>query len=605
VFIRDSGKKGLTMAENISRRDFVRQCAAAGTAGRPAWLAGAIVLAGLVVAVVVAGNSARGTTQQKRAGQVETSSTLADRLDEVFAAAVREHAEATKQLASLPVGKSMRYGRSLNPQRDTSPGFDPKDFTPWTLTNATVYGGACLNRSATMEQFVHAASKSAELADLLRQAAARLVAPSAQTRGVACEFLAHFPRQTLEAGLLPAVGAALDDDRFSFDAARLGLGQSATYIARLDKGMSVAGLADRMLRRATTLTFPSRKAFEKWWPQNKDYTRRLWYWAMRWQSPGREPPALTDVADMDPARGLRVLLLAGNEPAVLADAGLHESSRINSRQAPGPDQPRQWRNVRLWVPPAAVGEYIAKHKLKTAVIDTLHGEVPWPEARGKDAFSSLVHTVTYVLPHICDKSDVPRLMPLLGRHDEPLVRVQAELAMLVAKLDPAAAEAVIVRQLEAGLPAPVPELIRISGLKHRNLIHKLGPGRDSLNALAALGTPETAALIGQWLNERGWTVKLNDLGYETDTTSQSLFLTFVEAARIFNGGKPVIDDELLARSRFRIGKWTKQEWEKARPHNLAVPAHRAEAIRRLQAFFAAKAKAASAVAPPAGKADRA
>jgi hypothetical protein len=273
----------------------------------------------------------------------------------------------------------------------------------------------------------------------------------------------------------------------------------------------------------------------------------------------------------------------------LADAGLPESSRINSRRAPGPDQPRQWRNVRLWVPPAAVGEHVAKHKLKNAVIGTLHGEVPWPEARGKDAFSSLVHTVIYVLPHVCDKSDVPRLMPLLGRHDEPLVRVQAELAALVAKLDPAAAEAVIVRQVEAGLPAPVPELIRVSGLKHRELIHKLGPERNVLGALAALGTPEAAALVGQWLSELDWTAKLNHLGYETDTTSQSLFIEFVEAARIFNGGRPVIDDELRARSRFRIGKWTKQEWENARPHNLAVPAHRAEAIRRLQAFFDGKA----------------
>ncbi len=522
---------------------------------------------------------------------------LAKRLDDVFAKVAREHAEATGQLSTLTPGRSVRFGPSLNPKRDTDPGFDPKNFQIWSLSDRGY--GACLNRSAAMEEFVTAAGNSAELADLLRLAVKRLDKADAPARGVVCEFLAHFPRQTLEAGLLPDLAKVLDDSRFCFDGASIGIGQTADYIHRLDKGMSVADLANLVMQRATTFSFPSRKSFDGWWPRNKDYRQRLWFWALRWRRATLQPLVLADVADLKPMDGLRLILLAGNDAAAVVDAGLPESSRFNSGELTQPDSPKQRSSLDVGVSSATIADYIRKHELKATVIGTLHGEVPWPEARGKDAFNSLVHTVIYVLPLICDKTDVPRLKPLLGRKDELFRWIQIELSDLVVKLAPAEAEAVIVEQLNKGLPASLPELIRISGLKHRELIHNLGPSGDVLKALASLGTPEAEALAGQWLNERDWTPKVNQSGYESDSSPGSLFRDFVAAAKTFNGGKPVIADDLLERSRYRIGKWTKEQADAARPHNDAVAANRAEAIRQLKAFFTKKAAVAQPDNQPA------
>ena len=524
------------------------------------------------------------------------SGELAKRLDDVFAKAAKEHAEATGELAPLTPGRSARFGPSLNPKLDTDPGFGRKNFPIWSLSGRGY--GDCLNRSPAMEEFVTAAGKSAELPDLLPLAVKRLDKADAPARGVACEFLAHFPRQMLEAGLLPDLAKVLDDSRFCFDGASIGMGQTADYIHRLDKGMSVADLANLVMQRATTFSFPSRKSFDGWWPRNKDYRQRLWYWSLRWWRAVPEPPALADVTDLKPGEGLRLLLLAGNGPAAVVDAGLPEGCRFNSGKRIEPDSPQQRSNPDVGVSCAAIADYIRKHELKTTVIGTLHGEVPWPEARGKDAFTSLVHTVIYVLPVICDQADVPRLKPLLGRKDEPFSLVQLELSNLVVKLDPPEAEAVIVEQLRKGLPGSVPELIRISGLKHRELIHKLGPGGGVLEALASLGTPEAAALAGQWLNQRDWTPKVNQWGYESDSSPGFLFMDFVAAAKTFNGGKPVIAKDLLDRSRFRIGKWTKEQVEAARPHNDAVPANRAKAIERLKAFFTKQAAVGSPATQP-------
>jgi hypothetical protein len=552
----------------------------------------------MVMAIVLAlGSAAYGQGKTAKlapaTGQGEgADGKLATRLDEVLAKAAGEHSEATKQLAPLSPGRGLRFEASLNPKFDTAPGFDRKNFQAWSL-NEHGYG-ECLNRSAAMEELVLAAGKSAELADLLRLAIKRLDKADASARGVVCEFLAHFPRQTLEADLLPDLAKVLADSRFCFDGASIDMGQESDYINRLGKGMSVADLANLVMWRATTFSFPSRKAFDGWWTRNKDYRQRLWYWSLRWRRAMPEPPALADVADLKPADGLRLLLLAGNGAAVVVDAGLPESNRFNGDGRTDPGSPVQRTCVDVDVSSATIADCVRKHdELKAAVIGTLHGEIPWPEARGKEGFNSLVSTVIYVLPLICDKADVPRLKPLLGRKDEPIRRIQRELSDLVVKLDPAEAEAVIVEQLNKGLAASVPELIRISGLKHRELIHKLGPGGDVLRALASLGTAQAAALAGQWLNERDWTPKVDDrCGYEIDSAPEFLFLDFVQAARAFNGGQPVVSDDLVKQSMWRAHKTaTPEEIRAEAQHNKQVPANRAQALAKLKEFFVGKAAA--------------
>jgi hypothetical protein len=75
-------------------------------------------------------------------------------------------------------------------------------------------------------------------------------------------------------------------------------------------------------------------------------------------------------------------------------------------------------------------------------------------------------------------------------------------------------------------------------------------------------------------------------------------MDFVAAAKTFNGGKPVIADDLVDHSRFHIGKWTKEKMEAARPYNNAVPANRTEAVQQLKAFFTKKAAVGSPATQP-------
>ena len=116
------------------------------------------------------------------------------------------------------------------------------------------------------------------------------------------------------------------------------------------------------------------------------------------------------------------------------------------------------------------------------------------------------------------------------------------------------ARAVLVEQLSKGQPAPVEELIRLTGLKHRDLIHRLGPSAEALGALAKLGTPEAAGLIGQWLGERDWTPELNQWGNdEISSTPLVLFLDFVRTADAFNGGKPAVDGNWAQKNKLLNG----------------------------------------------------
>ena len=265
----------------------------------------------------------------------------------VFDQAVKEHAFATEALAWLKPGQT-EVVSSLNSGRQIA---KHAPFYGWSLRGiGALESGPTLYQSEAMEDFVkglRATGRGDEAAVCLKFAQAYLNHADPRYRAVACEFLAHFPLQVIDAGLLPAVAQRLGDSALAFDGATFGCDQRAGYIhvTRCANSVSVGDVAREALVCGTGFQFQDAKAFDVWWQGNKDCRHRLWYWAMRWErlpiapptppaaDPSKTPvvthtgkvsvetefPAL--VAAVGPEEGLKTLLLAPNPRAVATQSG--------------------------------------------------------------------------------------------------------------------------------------------------------------------------------------------------------------------------------------------------------------------------------------------
>ena len=508
-----------------------------------------------------------------------------------FDRAVREHTLAVGELAALKPGVEVLYKQSMG-------------FKPWTR-GFWSDGRPSLNRSAAMADLTTkcwAARKkglTSRTRACVEAAGGYLVHKDAAYRTVACEFLAWFPQYAVESDLTPAVGVLLGDRGAAFEGASLRRGQRETTITRIDGGVRVSDVARLALERMTTFRFAGPEVFRPWWDRNKEYRRRLWYWSLRWghMMPGRERAAPADLDGFRPAEALRLLLLAGNDGAKLADCGLPPAAGQYSNQSWPIHE--QFSNCPQFSP-ETLADFIRKHEFKPVLIRILHQNPPWPEARGNDAMRDLLRTVVPILPLALDKSDVDIVVAetmakdprgVLARNGD----IVANLVKAAIRLAPKRAEGILVAHLkrEPHQPPIAAELVRLTGLKHWDMIQAACPQGGSrqnvIGVVAELRTPQAAAALAQWLVEEDWTPKLNEYGCETDSGPESLFEEFVKAAAVLNGGKGVIAQGLLERS---CWKWRKKGWtlDQTRAANKPVPAARAEAIVQLKKFFARAAE---------------
>ena len=542
----------------------------------------------------------QGATTRRSSPQAQLAVGKAERAQiakavaEAFDQAIREHARAAKQLAALKPGVPVPYKHSGG-------------FKAWGRPNL---GTPWLNRSPAMEDLMAKclAAREKGLASRTRayvEAAGKyLTHKDATYRTVACEFLVWFPQYAVESDLTPAVGALLTDQAAPFEGVLYDEGQliGSSWITRIDGGVRVSDLARRALARMTTFHFDNLEAFRSWWPRNKEYRRRLWYWSLRWRHvhPGHEQvavhekAALADLDDFRPGEALRMLLLARNDRAKLADCGLPPAAGMPQSKQQCPVRERSTYHPEF--SPETLADFIRKHDLKGVLIRIVRQDPPWVEARGRGAKYSLLYTVMPVLPLALDKSDAALVAAEVKDPRGVLARdhdILAGLVKVAVRLDPKRAEGILVAQLkrEPHQSLIAEELVRRTGLKHWDMIQAACPDRtdkyDVIRALAELRTPQGAAALGQWLAAEDWTPELNDYGYETGIDSELLLDKFVKAAAVLNGGKGVIAQDLLKRSRWRWGKHEKAVGpERMRAANKPVPAARAEVVARLKRFFA-------------------
>jgi hypothetical protein len=536
------------------------------------------------LALFSAGCGSAATTAPAAAGGPEDAAVAAE-VAAVFDQAIKEHAEAAQQAALLPITPTGRVGET-------------KGFEAWRLR-----GERCSNRSASLEGLVekiYARAKDAgagSMVTYVRAAAKYLSYKEPTYRAVACEFLGHFPREAVDAGLAPVLGGMLDDYSFAFAGVLRGQAQAGEVMSRLAQGVSVADVAGAALAEMTTFEFRDVSEFRRWWGHNKDYRQRLWYWSVRWghRIPPEEGVDWADLEGLPSEQGLRLLLLGNNEAAVVADAGLPLTA-TEGRETAFPI--KKTRFFGIGANPDEVAYFVQRHKLKTILMAIVRQNPPWPEARSDEALEYLLRDVTPIVALAFNRTDAADLAKELENPRRVLAErsryVLADLVRVAVDLDPDIAEGVLVAQLkrEPGQTRLGVQLMKSTGLKHWDLIESSCLPSDKDLLIEALGeqrSPQAAAILNRWFTAEDWTLKLDPKsGLPTVRISDLPPLdAYIQAAALLNDGRPVIAARLRERSRWMEGKATLEQFREA---NKDVPAAREEVIALLKPFFAQAAK---------------
>lgn len=335
----------------------------------------------------------------------------------------------------------------------------------WSLVchDDTKMGGKALNRSAAMDALVakmagHAAkADQAEINAYVTAAGEFLSHAEAPWRAVACELLYRFPRQTVELGLVPAVGRLLDDGAIAFEGADIWLRSVGPAEVTPGAKLTVAEIAQRALSAATSCVLPNGKVFQTWWQHNKDYRRRLWYWALRWRTvkPERD---LAGLADLEPREALKILLLVGNNPAGRRESLLGSPSPEELRKLPFPkaERPAPYYHLQTGPKPQTIADFVRKHSLKGVLMEVLRQTISWPEVQeGSEEMSLLLHTSVPVMALVFDRSDAVEVQRAATNLPDNLKRfrgLQESLRALAAALSNAPAAAPAARSAGEGKP---------------------------------------------------------------------------------------------------------------------------------------------------------
>ncbi|MFO7955952.1 MAG: hypothetical protein R6X33_02510 [Candidatus Brocadiia bacterium] len=474
----------------------------------------------------------------------------------------------------------------------------------------------------------------------LVEAGACLESEEPALRGAACEFLAHFPVDTVELDLLPTLGQLLNDDAVAYpDVPFAEPHRSAEFQAQMGTSdVRVQDLARVAVRCATGLTFPDADRFQTWWKANGDYRRRLWYWAQRWRD--RDPRADIDMLDdTDFAMGLRIFILADCEQALRNEAAMpwlasgaawHADQvlgppvhwRVSYESVPtGPRQPldadrmvRMEKVDSLRITPRVLASFVRRTRQRRRLLEVLAGAATW-SATGVCGSHELEACMDAIAAgrHVFGPEDAAFLRAVLQRrvglagHVE---KVHRELVLLVAELDAEKAEEVLLSAIERepGDPVLPAALMDETGAKHWDLIKSIymrqWDGQAELpefpDRVYMDRHPDTKPNIVRAVSrlERGARERLAELfsveqlGAGAAPThgpslrgpesyKQRLFQAFVDACRETNGGEPVVPPDLAESACYEVSK----DMRLVAEHNAGVPAARERAIRLIEQFL--------------------
>jgi len=577
---------------------------------RLAWLAGALTFLGVAAIVIglsvsCAGDKAAADDDKAAVNarpaieppsapakvndtrRVEIAKAVAAAIEK----AVQEHSDKTK-IVSL---EGHGYPRGLE--------------GVWSLTLRD-WPGKNLNRSAAMEKLVSevraltAAGREDEVAVYCAAAGEFLAHEEAPYRAVACEFLAHFPGQTCDCGLLPRVGELLTDQRAAFDALLFSYSpeEGGHWGLRQSGSMAVAEVARTALELTTGLPFKDRAAFARWLEANENPREHLWYWAGRWRNrPGQADREIGELEKLPGETALKIMLLAPLPDALQAEADL----------ALGGAEPQDKLKVTglsvAFPSDENVAKFLIRHSLKGTAIAMLSRSPDWPELKEPSVRRSLLSRLISVLRPAVTKDDVDKLLKVLEVEDGPLANVEVtspwapqprqELAAMAAWADKSRTEQILLSQLEKN-PAQsrlACGLLYSTRLKHWELVKKTYRQSEiphrfdvirSVVELAGWGhisNAEAKKALGELL---AWE-DLAATAAEPRWQKAGLMSEFWHAADKLNAGKPIVSEELTESARTislspEAGRGLTADEE---AHNAAVPAARAEIIKRLEEFF--------------------
>jgi hypothetical protein len=445
----------------------------------------------------------------------------------------------------------------------------------------------------------------------LQAAVARLKDPDPKQRALAAEFLAMVPEPTLEQGLIESLAPLLADKAPAWDGLRVYSGQRAGNVSVHPAGLMVSQVAQSALATLTPHSFTDAEAVRLWWRSHRNVRAHPWYWAARWRRI-RPETDLAALAPLGPDQGLRMLLVAGIQEAVVTEARqLDEGAALPPDRTGG-----TWLETPYTLNAAALFAY--RHRLNDTLLGIVAGQIPWPEARGPNAAGRLSDQAAGVLEQTATAEDLPRIEQLLAEPPGPLKEradLQIRLIRLVANRLPGQSEAILVSQLKRHpeLHLLAGDLLQQFGLKHWPLVkasyatesgepdhrHELIPmvlhvaGDEARGRLAELLVLDNLSGPGP-LEERYRQSRLQRFVQATDALDgahvltkaedwapiQTRFQRFVQAAGALNGA-PVITEAEERAAMYLWGKGSRQtEAEIA-----MVPENRRKAVDKLLAFF--------------------
>lgn len=385
--------------------------------------------------------------------------------------------------------------------------------------------------------------------------------PDPAYRGMACVFLGLLGTHTLELGLLPEVAAKLADKAVAVEAKtwpsmpQTGYGNGPSKIERTN--LTVGELAEMAVSGVTQRRFWRPEEFTNWWKANADYESLPWYWANRWGKYGGMNDDLAEMLDRNPRTAFTILMLAeGNSGLDMEDISFGDNPNIVPNSTIGQFIPMK---------PADVAALVAKYNLRDQLLAMSVGDFAWRQKIPDRAMESLVtDQMTPILQAASTRADAPELRGFLKQGRGILGKsgpAQIAFTRLVAKLDPDEAPAVLLEQLQRNptLPSLAADLVRRTGVQHWDVIKEsyihASPenfrGRLALiEALAALEPADARGPIAELLAADPLDSTLKDYrgGSTYSENEQDVFLAFVKAAQKINGGKAVLDAEVVDRA---------------------------------------------------------
>lgn len=468
-----------------------------------------------------------------------------------------------------------------------------------------LYSHVVLSRSAAMEglvqrvQQMQIAGEGKAVNAYCRAASSFLADKDPRQRALACELLAHSPATTTELDLLPEIGKLLDDTAAAFPAAAKGPGPQSITSAPVNDirpvaAVTVGEMAQLTMMIATQARFSTGADFQYWWAENKNFRHHLWYWVTRASFPPTDTATLQALGAREV---VRISLLVNNSTARRYER--EAPWRRHGKQPPAGISDTVYY-LHINVDYAEVRRLVKAQALQPWLLDVLAGNEVWPEVDDKQGGGArmLGYSIVEALRDTLQRKDAATLVAILNSNRGLAAKstdLQTRMTEMAVGLDRERLAPIILQQLERNPKQPrlACMLLANSGMQHWPVVERLyreqfdARGQaEIINTLGELGAKAAYrdALVQLFTTDHLEPIFAADGRRADEDYSRGIRLfAYSNAAKHLNGGKPVVDDDLLQAATWHDGKVSREE---AEARERAVPVARKEAIARLAAFFA-------------------